>query len=102
LIKKLKTKKDELSEMFDLKTIKPTKFLKLIKSEILIMDKAYTKVEQIDLISKIFDIKINYNTYLQFFNRYCKKKNNSEGSSTNGENNSEGSSNFNSDPFANL
>ena len=73
-IQTLKNKKEELENFFDLSTIKPTKFLKLIKDEIIILDAAYSKVEQIELIKAVFGIEINYNTYFQYFNKYCKTK----------------------------
>lgn len=73
-IQTLKNKKEELENFFDLSTIKPTKFLKLIKDEIIILDAAYSKVEQIGLIKAVFGIEINYNTYFQYFNKYCKTK----------------------------
>jgi hypothetical protein len=73
-IEALKNKKEELEKIFDLSTIKPTRFLKLIKDEIIILDSAYSKVEQIELIKAVFGIEINYNTYFQFFNKYCKTK----------------------------
>lgn len=73
-IQTLKNKKEELENFFDLSTIKPTKFLKLIKDEIIFLDAAYSKVEQIELIKAVFGIEINYNTYFQYFNKYCKTK----------------------------
>ena len=78
-LKTLNNKKKELDTLYDLSTIKPTKFLKLIQKEIIELDNIYSKVEQIEFIKKVFERDINYNTYMQFFNKYCKYGNQNKG-----------------------
>lgn len=63
-------RKKELETLFgkELKEIKKsTKFLKLIRNELVYLDDFLTKVEILELVNKIFQTQIKYSNFYKFF-----------------------------------
>lgn len=63
-------RKKELETLFgkEIKEIKKsTKFLKLIRNELVYLDDFLTKVEILELVNKIFQTQIKYSNFYKFF-----------------------------------
>ena len=70
-------RKKELETLFgkELKEIKKsTKFLKLIRNELVYLNDFFTKVEILELINSVFHMNIKYSNFYKFFVKNVDKK----------------------------
>ena len=70
-------RKKELETLFgkELKEIKKsTKFLKLIRNELVYLDDFLTKVEILELVNMVFETQIKYSNFYKFFVKSVDKK----------------------------
>jgi len=70
-------RKKELETLFgkELKDIKKsTKFLKLIRNELVYLDDFLTKVEILELVNMVFETQIKYSNFYKFFVKSVDKK----------------------------